>query len=670
MTPRPFSRFTAVAGGVALCAALALTADVGFLAEKPASSLANDPVLSSAKVLDPVTLQGGLAGGSKARVIVNLVEPVDLADFDGWTRHDALFEHQALVAELTADVLVDLDESVFELAHAYDNHASFSGLVTREGLAALVADERVESIETVFELELHTRDGLRVIDPGNIRDKFDGSGIGIAIVDSGADATHPALGGSTFPNEKVVGGFDFDDPGTPPNDENTDGHGTAVAGICAGLPFDVPGGSPFAGGAAPGASLYALRVTLFDSLITTSDRIIAALDWVLSNRDSNPEAPIQVVCLSLGAGRFEGTCDDTFPLLADFANAVDDAGITIVASTGNDGYCDAISVPACLSAATAVGAVYSRQGIPDLGALCIRSTSCIGAFCGECEDTGWCCNDLATSPDTVACYSNSGPAVQLLAPADQTEAPSPGEGLRNFGGTSAAAPFAAGAAAVLQSAAQELRGSLLPPGSVRSLLVIAGEDVTDVKNLISRPRVNMTDAVATIGFASPCHGKDAEAVLQINDATGAGTGGIVTVDFGNEIRFSIEKPSGGGDGGYVVHLNEGAPNGDTISPLPRGLGVSCFRVLFPQGADPAAVFNNLGKTDALGESSYFGSSIADPPLADEGQTVFFTLPTGDSTNLPVGSQWTLQGVIENPAVPGPPNRQASVTNAVVLEITN
>ncbi|UCC69752.1 MAG: S8 family serine peptidase, partial [Armatimonadota bacterium] len=64
-------------------------------------------------------------------------------------------------------------------------------------------------------------------------EEHDGDGVGIAVVDTGIDYTHPDLDG-----EKVVGGYNFlaGDPEFPqytdPNDYMDDeGHGTFVAGV-------------------------------------------------------------------------------------------------------------------------------------------------------------------------------------------------------------------------------------------------------------------------------------------------------------------------------------------------------------------------------------------------------------------------------------------------------
>jgi len=63
-----------------------------------------------------------------------------------------------------------------------------------------------------------------------------------------------------------------------------------------------------------------------------------------------------------------------------------------------------------------------------------------------------------------------------------------------FGGTSAACPYAAGAAAVLQAAAKSINGSFLTPAQVQSFLVNNGDYITDSKSAITKPRINLASA--------------------------------------------------------------------------------------------------------------------------------------------------------------------------------
>src|SRR5262249_45290977 len=100
---------------------------------------------------------------------------------------------------------------------------------------------------------------------------FTGSGTSVAILDTGIDYTRAAFGSCIWPGLpstcKVVYAYDFA-PYDGSNDDN--GHGTNEAGIGAGV--------------APGVKLLGLDV--FDGAGAADADIIAALDWVVANRDA------------------------------------------------------------------------------------------------------------------------------------------------------------------------------------------------------------------------------------------------------------------------------------------------------------------------------------------------------------------------------------------------
>jgi subtilisin family serine protease len=107
----------------------------------------------------------------------------------------------------------------------------------------------------------------------------DGAGISVAIVDSGIDADHPALGGRTIRRLRVeIEGDDarvVDDPAA----SDLVGHGTACAGIVAGI--------------APAAELISIRVLGSDNR-GKGRAVAAAVDWAI-------DAGVAVVNLSLSS---------------------------------------------------------------------------------------------------------------------------------------------------------------------------------------------------------------------------------------------------------------------------------------------------------------------------------------------------------------------------------
>src|SRR2546426_3513090 len=155
---------------------------------------------------------------------------------------------------------------------------------------------------------------------------YNGSGIGVAIIDSGVtpwhdDLSDPAAGGS----QRVDRFVDFVDGRQASYDDY--GHGTHVAGIIAGNGFDSSGRRS---GIAPGAHVVALKVLDGAGRGRISD-VIAALDYVVSNKDA---LNIRVANLSVATGVYESYNSDPLTLAA--RSAVE-AGIVVVAAAGNNG---------------------------------------------------------------------------------------------------------------------------------------------------------------------------------------------------------------------------------------------------------------------------------------------------------------------------------------------
>jgi minor extracellular serine protease Vpr len=184
-----------------------------------------------------------------------------------------------------------------------------------------------------------------------------GQGVRVGIIDTGIDYTHGMLGGSgkeedykaidpaqpaaAFPNQKVVGGYDFvgstfgsnsnldgrmPKPDANPIDEM--GHGTHVAGTVAGIGDGVNSYD----GVAPEAQLYALKV--FGTSGGTSDEVvIAALEYSADpNGDGNIDDRLDVVNLSLGSSF--GSSRSMYNLAIKNLTL---GGTVVVASAGNSG---------------------------------------------------------------------------------------------------------------------------------------------------------------------------------------------------------------------------------------------------------------------------------------------------------------------------------------------
>ena len=153
--------------------------------------------------------------------------------------------------------------------------------------------------------------------------ELDGTGIGIAVIDSGIDANH-----SSFLNKnglnRVVTSHDFT------GENRTDdpyGHGTHVASAVAG---DGQASNGAYVGIAPNADIINLRVLGAQGSGLTSN-LLSALDWVLTYRSVHN---IRVVNMSIGTAAVDSYKND--PVCVAVRSLVD-AGIVVVAAAGNLG---------------------------------------------------------------------------------------------------------------------------------------------------------------------------------------------------------------------------------------------------------------------------------------------------------------------------------------------
>ena len=230
------------------------------------------------------------------------------------------------------------------------------------------------------------------------------------------------------------------------------------------------------------------------------------MDWVLAHRE---EFDIGTINLSFGSTPFDGLdhgyCDAEIPQYAAAVEALNAAGVVLTAAAGNEGVTNAISAPACLSGALGVGAVY-----PDF----FTSVSW-GAGGSEF------CEDHSVGPDSIVCFSNSASSLALLAPGAFWNVETLGGVAEEFHGTSAAAPAVAGAAALLRQARPGLS-----PSAVASLLRATGRPVSDDRNGVLAPRV---DVLAAIDLPDEAFGAFDGTPVALPDGTSAAVTATATI---------------------------------------------------------------------------------------------------------------------------------------------
>ncbi|MFP5297654.1 MAG: S8 family serine peptidase [Actinomycetota bacterium] len=155
---------------------------------------------------------------------------------------------------------------------------------------------------------------------------IDGSGVTVALLDTGVYAGHPDLQGPS--GSRVVHCEDLShERGTQAHCADTFGHGTFMAGLIAGN--GASSGGRFVG-ASPQAKIVSVKAAGFDGS-TDISTILAGIQWVVSHRDTYD---ITALNLSLGSD------SDQDYRLSPLNFAVEkawDAGIVVVVSAGNSG---------------------------------------------------------------------------------------------------------------------------------------------------------------------------------------------------------------------------------------------------------------------------------------------------------------------------------------------
>ena len=167
-------------------------------------------------------------------------------------------------------------------------------------------------------------------------DGIDGTGIKIAVIDTGVDFNHPDLFG-WGPDGKVIGGYNFINENQLPMDTN--GHGTKVAGIIA------ADGNTL--GVAHKAKILAYKVSE-DGEGVSSELIRKAIEKAIEDK-------ADIINISLGVNKTNSKIDSA-------VNHALDNGIFVVTAAGNDGpELKTIGSPGRNFESVTVGATYNNM---------------------------------------------------------------------------------------------------------------------------------------------------------------------------------------------------------------------------------------------------------------------------------------------------------------------
>src|SRR6267142_1793145 len=423
----------------------------------------------------------------RVRVLIKLRLPGRGHVPEGRLTNAAASLQRSDIAKLRGYVLGRLNKYNYRVVHQYDYvplvalEIDASALAGLEGAPIWVDRVHEDAIKTPL-----LPDSVPLIG-GDVAwgRGFDGSGVVVAVLDTGVDSTHPFLAGKvveeacysstlarhskTFcPNgaEEQVG------PGSAvpcPLDAQGCFHGTHVAGIATGS--GASAGQTFSG-VAPGAQIMAVQV--FSKFTSVSDcglfntpcvgaytsDLIAGLERVYAVHGTRNIASVN---LSLGGGSFT-----------------------------------ALASPACISSAVSVGST--------------------------------------TKTDAVSSFSNVTPFMSLFAPGDEILSSVTGGGYAVLSGTSMATPHVAGSWAVLKQAAPNATVDQML-GALQS----TGVPITDTRSgtPVTRPRIRVDLALdqlvpptITVTAVTPNNGKVGIAVPVTITGTGFVAGATVNAGAG------------------------------------------------------------------------------------------------------------------------------------------
>lgn len=194
---------------------------------------------------------------------------------------------------------------------------SFRVQLTKSEMASFSRMSQVKYISHVSSASVLMNLSKRIL--GSDKIPLSGSGQTVAIIDTGI-SPHPDF---CLGENRITYFKDFVNDRPSPYDDN--GHGTFVAGVCAGNGAMSKG---YYSGLAPKSKIISLKA-LNGQGEASADKILQAMEWVYDNCE---RFNIRVVCMSFGSEPL-GYSD---PIMAG-AEALWDRGIVVVAAAGNSG---------------------------------------------------------------------------------------------------------------------------------------------------------------------------------------------------------------------------------------------------------------------------------------------------------------------------------------------
>jgi len=384
------------------------------------------------------------------------------------------------IGDTQETVLNDLPAGSYELTYQYSHVPGLAMTVTPESFEILKDHPQVKYIQ-FDELEhIALAQAVPLINADDVHNgvpAYNGSGVTVAVLDTGIKTTHNDFTGriivqkcflkDSTGNKCPPSNYDTsdnaEDDHTTPSDT---GHGTHVSGI-------VAANSTVNKGVAPEANIAAVKVCDNKGDCQLSNTI-AGLDWLLGDDNTgdgyatnHAAYGIKIVNMSIASKNplYSDSCDTQDQSRKDAIDSLINGGVTVFVAAGNNGNNKQIGAPACLNNVVAVGATLDNA-------------------------------------NTVWSGSNSNKLIDIFAPGANIAS----SGILNNtdqatkSGTSMATPMASGVAALMLQ-----KNPNLTPALIQAKLKNTGVPVTDNRNVedfvngIIRHRI---DAFAAVNAAS------------------------------------------------------------------------------------------------------------------------------------------------------------------------
>ncbi|HMB07016.1 MAG TPA: S8 family serine peptidase [Isosphaeraceae bacterium] len=363
----------------------------------------------------------------------------------------------------------------------------------------------------------------------------DGTGLTVAVIDTGVDYTHEALGGGFGPGHKVIAGFDFSDGNPDPMPAPSMPHGTAVAGLIA-------SSDPAHPGVAPGADIVALRV-FNDDKQGDFNKVADALMWVL---DHHGAYHITTVNLSISDGN--NYVHNSFARDGGVGQRI----TTLI------GQLDALNIPVV----TATGNSFNGQEGEGFAAIVPDTISVTSTDAGD---------HIVSNAQRLGQALGGDSATDLAAPGAGVTAPSTSNGFSTVDGTSFSASQVTGAVVLLQQiymqrfqhlpTVSDLDGWLKqgadPASDPVTGITIGRLDIPKAAGLIPNPvaEVLTPPPASGIGNQGPGMDQGQAAMARTNGANASGNH-----DNGGGSTHSSDGPAGGSQGPQPQARTTQTPN--------------------------------------------------------------------------------------------------------------